>query len=111
MGNVILQNRRRQALKRLHPTVRSDALKRPFRKPTRRDDPSLVGGNHLVGSQRVRRSPEHKCSPVPRGKGFEKIVERTLFLLGCQSLGCRSGSGSRNPIEPLWPHSSSAAIG
>ena len=46
-GQVILEARLRQALRRLNPQVPADALDEAFRKLTRPDSPSLVASNHV----------------------------------------------------------------
>ncbi len=47
-GQVVLALRLRQALARLNPQVPASALEEAFRKLTRPDSPSLVGGNHAM---------------------------------------------------------------
>ena len=47
-GQVVLEDRLRQALARLNPQVPASALGEAFRKLTRPDSPSLVGGNHAM---------------------------------------------------------------
>jgi len=47
-GRVVLEDRLRQALQRLNPKVPASALDEVFRKLTRPDSPSLVGGNHAM---------------------------------------------------------------
>ena len=47
-GQVVLEDRLRQALRRLNPKVPAGALDEAFRKLARPDSPSLVGGNHAM---------------------------------------------------------------
>jgi type I restriction enzyme R subunit len=47
-GQVVLEDRLRQALARLNPTLPSEALDDAFRKLTRADTPTLVARNHAV---------------------------------------------------------------
>ncbi|MBI1918663.1 MAG: type I restriction endonuclease subunit R [Planctomycetes bacterium] len=47
-SQVVLELRLRQALARLNPQVPASALEEAFRKLTRPDSPSLVGGNHVM---------------------------------------------------------------
>jgi len=47
-GQVVLEGRLRQSLRRLNPQAPPDALEEAFRKVTRPDSPSLVGANHTV---------------------------------------------------------------
>ncbi len=47
-GQVVLENRLRQALARLNPQASADALEEAFRKLTRLDSPSLVTNNHAL---------------------------------------------------------------
>ena len=56
-GQVVLERRLRQALRRLNPQVPSDALEEAFRKLTRPDSPSLVANNHIVHKYLVEGVP------------------------------------------------------
>ncbi|MBP8293068.1 MAG: type I restriction endonuclease subunit R, partial [Caldilineaceae bacterium] len=56
-GQVILEDRLRQALQRLNPTAPPDALEEAFRKVTRAESPSLVGANHTVHRSLVEGVP------------------------------------------------------
>ena len=47
-GQVVLENRLRQALQKLNPEIPADALEEAFRKLTRAESPSLVGNNHSL---------------------------------------------------------------
>jgi len=47
-GQVVLEQRLRQALQRLNPQVPADALEEVFRKLTRPDLPSLAANNHII---------------------------------------------------------------
>ena len=47
-GQVVLDDRLRQALQRLNPQVPPDALEEAFRRLTRPDSPSLVAHNHAL---------------------------------------------------------------
>ena len=47
-GQVMLEDRLRQALQRLNPNVPADALEEAFRKLTRPDQPSLIANNHQM---------------------------------------------------------------
>ncbi len=47
-GQVILEQRVRQALQRLNPAVPFDAVEEAFRKLSRPDSPSLVASNHVI---------------------------------------------------------------
>ena len=47
-GQVVLKQRLRDALARLNSGVPPGALEEAFRKLTRPDSPSLIGGNHVM---------------------------------------------------------------
>src|SRR5436305_711526 len=56
-GQVVLEQRLRQALQRLNPRVPADALEEAFRKLTRLDSPSLIAGNHVLHQYLVEGVP------------------------------------------------------
>ncbi|MGQ9652264.1 MAG: type I restriction endonuclease subunit R, partial [Phycisphaerae bacterium] len=56
-GQVVLENRLRQALQRLNPQVPADAIDEAFRKLTRPDSPSLVANNHVIHKYLVEGVP------------------------------------------------------
>ncbi len=47
-GVIILEDRLRQTLQRLNPKIPASAIEEAFRKLTRPDSPSLIGGNHAM---------------------------------------------------------------
>ena len=56
-GRVVLEQRLREALHRLNPTLPADAIDQAFRKLTRPDSPSLVGANHAFHKYLVEGVP------------------------------------------------------
>ena len=56
-GQVILEQRVRQALQRLNPAVPFDAVEEAFRKLSRSDSPSLVASNHVIHKYMVEGVP------------------------------------------------------
>ncbi|WP_029165530.1 type I restriction endonuclease subunit R [Aminiphilus circumscriptus] len=56
-GQVILEQRVRQALQRLNPAVPFDAVEEAFRKLSRPDSPSLVASNHVIHKYMVEGVP------------------------------------------------------
>lgn len=56
-GQVVLEDRLREALRRLNPRVPADALEEAFRKLTRPDSPSLLGNNHGIHKYLVEGVP------------------------------------------------------
>ncbi|MBI5235020.1 MAG: type I restriction endonuclease subunit R [Deltaproteobacteria bacterium] len=56
-GQVVLEDRLRQALQRLNPNVPKDALEEAFRKLTSLDSPSLVVNNHSIHKYLVEGVP------------------------------------------------------
>ena len=56
-GQVILEQRLRQALQRLNPAVPFDAMEEAFRKLSRPDSPSLAASNHVIHKYMVEGVP------------------------------------------------------
>lgn len=56
-GQVVLEHRLHQALKRLNPHVPADALEEAFRKLTRPESPSLIAHNHIIHKYLVEGVP------------------------------------------------------
>ena len=56
-GQVVLEDRLRQALARLNPRIPADALEDAFRKLTRPDSPALVANNHAIHKYLVEGVP------------------------------------------------------
>ncbi len=75
-GQVILEQRLRQALQRLNPQVPADALEEAFRKLTRPDTPSLVANNHALHKYLVEGVPvEYQRPDGSIGGDLVRVLE------------------------------------
>jgi type I restriction enzyme, R subunit len=75
-GQVVLEQRLRQALQRLNPQVPADALEEAFRRLTRPDSPSLVGNNHVVHKSLVDGVPvEYQRADGSLGGDLVRVLD------------------------------------
>ncbi len=75
-GQVVLEQRLRQALQRLNPQIPSDALDEAFRKLTRLDSPSPVMNNHAVHKYLVEGVPvEYRRTDGSLGGDLVRVID------------------------------------
>jgi type I restriction enzyme R subunit len=75
-GQVVLEDRLRQALLRLNPKVPASAIEEAFRKLTRPDSPSVVAGNHAMHRLLVEGVPvEYQRNDNSLGGDIVRVID------------------------------------